>query len=274
MMTLRETNIREQTNESCYFQPSNLRSSAINNTNHSSAFLARDKDCCSPYTNNLSGSREINSKLRDSVATINQSQRVLSSRFLSNSIDQRILKQSTEDCRRLLQQATAIAENRLIHQSIGNNAMEVNQCQQSQQQQLTTPTTHHHPNHHHHHHRGLTSSNSFDSTKSNLPAASFQMSSEATRLFNTLQQSPLPLISDVSVFSLLYFCFLRRERLRRLGPEFRRLLIKGFPLHIFQIPCFISHLSFTILTKCLMIESKRMTYGSNHTIEQLTKGFA
>lgn len=211
MMTLRESNIREQTNESCYFQPSNLRSSAINNTNHSSAFLARDKDCCSPYTQNLSGSREINSKLRDSVATINMSHRVLSSRFLSNSIDQRILKQSTEDCRRLLQQATAIAENRLIHQSIGNNAMEVNQS--LPQQQLTTPTTHHHqttnspsthhhPPHHHHHHRGLTSSNSFDSTKSNLPAASFQMSSEATRLFNTLQQSPLPLISDVSTFFL------------------------------------------------------------------------
>lgn len=210
-MTLRETNIREQTNESCYFQPSNLRSSVINNTNHSSAFLARDRDCCSPYTNNLCGSREINSKLRDSVATINMSHRVLSSRFLSNSIDQRILKQSTEDCRRLLQQATAIAENRLIHQSIGNNAMEVNQCSisqqsQQQQQQLATPTTHHHQtnspsthHHHHNHHRGLTSSNSFDSTKSNLPAASFQMSSEATRLFNTLQQSPLPLISDVSL---------------------------------------------------------------------------
>lgn len=211
MMTLRESNIREQTNESCYFQPSNLRSSAINNTNHSSAFLARDKDCCSPYTQNLSGSRELNSKLRDSVATINMSHRVLSSRFLSNSIDQRILKQSTEDCRRLLQQATAIAENRLIHQSIGNNAMEVNQSSQQQQQQLTTPTTHHpsthhhpsqHQHHHHNHHRGLTSSNSFDSTKSNLPAASFQMSSEATRLFNTLQQSPLPLISDVSRFFL------------------------------------------------------------------------
>lgn len=46
--------------------------------------------------------------------------------------------------------------------------------------------------------RALTSSNSFDS-KSNLPkfSAGFYMSAEATKLFNTLQQSPLPLINDV-----------------------------------------------------------------------------
>lgn len=46
--------------------------------------------------------------------------------------------------------------------------------------------------------RILTSSNSFDS-KSNMAgfAAGFYMSAEATRLFNTLQQSPLPLVSDV-----------------------------------------------------------------------------
>lgn len=46
--------------------------------------------------------------------------------------------------------------------------------------------------------RILTTSNSFDS-KSNMAgfAAGFYMSAEATRLFNTLQQSPLPLVSDV-----------------------------------------------------------------------------
>lgn len=48
--------------------------------------------------------------------------------------------------------------------------------------------------------RVLTSSNSFDS-KSNLPsfAARFHMSAEATKLFNTLQQSPLPPGSEVRI---------------------------------------------------------------------------
>lgn len=47
--------------------------------------------------------------------------------------------------------------------------------------------------------RVLTTSNSFDS-KSNIPNFSgrFYMSAEATKLFNTLQQSPLPINSEVS----------------------------------------------------------------------------
>lgn len=45
--------------------------------------------------------------------------------------------------------------------------------------------------------RVLTTSNSFDS-KSNIPNFSrFYMSAEATKLFNTLQQSPLPINSEV-----------------------------------------------------------------------------
>ena len=60
---------------------------------------------------------------------------------------------------------------------------------------------------HHSHSRCLTSSNSFDS-KSSLPvhhgggggsaaaaAAGFYMSAEASKLFYTLQQSPLPLVA-------------------------------------------------------------------------------
>lgn len=48
--------------------------------------------------------------------------------------------------------------------------------------------------------RVLTTSNSFDS-KSNIPsfASRFYMSAEATKLFNTLQQSPLPINSEVNI---------------------------------------------------------------------------
>lgn len=52
--------------------------------------------------------------------------------------------------------------------------------------------------------RVLTTSSSFDS-KSNIPSFCnrFQMSAEATKLFNTLQQSPLPVNSEViSPFSI------------------------------------------------------------------------
>lgn len=46
--------------------------------------------------------------------------------------------------------------------------------------------------------RALSTSNSFDS-KSNIPNFNgrYQMSAEATKLFNTLQQSPLPVNSEV-----------------------------------------------------------------------------
>lgn len=47
--------------------------------------------------------------------------------------------------------------------------------------------------------RVLTTSSSFDS-KSNIPnfCNRFQMSAEATKLFNTLQQSPLPINAEVN----------------------------------------------------------------------------
>lgn len=47
--------------------------------------------------------------------------------------------------------------------------------------------------------RVLSTSSSFDS-KSNIPnfCNRFQMSAEATKLFNTLQQSPLPINSEVN----------------------------------------------------------------------------
>lgn len=122
-LTLRDTNIREQAplppslRESSYFRGSTLTNSGIN----SSTFLSRERDCSSPFIVNsgqygsLIGARE-NSCLLSRVdsncspmATITH--RTPSSRFLTSGIDQRIIKQSTEDCRRLLQQVKYIYLN-------------------------------------------------------------------------------------------------------------------------------------------------------------------
>lgn len=78
-----------------------------------------------------------------------------------------------------------------------NNPIDVTQNLSNIGQSHPTPPptsiAHHHPPSQ----RILTTSNSFDS-KSNLPnyATNYQMSTEASRLFNTLQQSPLPLTSN------------------------------------------------------------------------------
>ncbi|XP_037915898.1 serine/threonine-protein kinase SIK2-like isoform X2 [Hermetia illucens] len=130
--------------------------------------IGERESCNSPYSVTI----------RDS--SIYMSNRVPSSRLLSSGLDQRILKQSSEDCRRLLQQATAISDpKRHITNSV--NPMEIS----------STPPSNHPP-------RILTSSNSFDS-KSNLPnnysPSNFQMSVEASKLLYTLQQSPLPLVT-------------------------------------------------------------------------------
>ena len=123
MITLRDTSIREQSissikesNNSSYFRGSSFNNSGYN----SSTFSSRERDCSSPFLNsagsnmgqfnNLAslGSRENNSIiLRDSGPI---SHRVLSNRFLSSGIDQRIIKQSTEDCRRLLQQVIIFSQ--------------------------------------------------------------------------------------------------------------------------------------------------------------------
>lgn len=141
MITLRESNIRSEPSQThihtqssqqkdcSNFQSCNFRNSPSFNT---TAFLPRDRDCVSPFSNgnnansvipqlssqfsNLSSNiRESNtminsnnilpnSLLNNQTAYSNLSHRIPSSRLLSSSIDQRILKQSTEDCRRLLQQ--------------------------------------------------------------------------------------------------------------------------------------------------------------------------
>lgn len=129
-MILRDTSIREQSSLSVkdsQTSSSYFRGSLYNNNNNSSfnSYSSRERDCSSPFygssgSNNLPsslaisnssstnsngqlslGSRENNSIImRDNATT-----RVASNRFLSGGLDaQRIVKQSSEDCRRLLQQ--------------------------------------------------------------------------------------------------------------------------------------------------------------------------
>lgn len=136
-MILRDTSIREQSSSSSikdsqpYFRGSSYNNNINNNNNSnsgynsSSTYSSRERDCSSPFLNSSSGSnsmspynnnsnqlslgsRENNSIiLRDSGVIHQHSPRVASNRFLSGGLDaQRIIKQSTEDCRRLLQQVS------------------------------------------------------------------------------------------------------------------------------------------------------------------------
>lgn len=125
-MILRDTSIREQSSSSSikdsqasssYFCGSSFNT---NSGYNSSTYSSRDRDCSSPFLNSTSGqsnlapfnnqlsslgSRENNAIiLRDSGAIHHNVSRVASNRFLSGALDQRIIRQSTEDCRRLLQQ--------------------------------------------------------------------------------------------------------------------------------------------------------------------------
>lgn len=200
MMQLRDTNIRESpptllhdnSSSNQYFRGSlmynncntntttnnNSSSNNSNNSNKSSAYLTRERDCSSQF----SGSISPHQSHRDPYSSREMTHRVASSRLLTCGLDQRILKQSSEDCRRLLQQATAISDpSRHVISSTSVNPMEIGSSPPTNQPRI------------------LTSSNSFDS-KSNLPnnfpPNSFQMSAEASKLFYTLQQSPLPLVSN------------------------------------------------------------------------------
>lgn len=96
------------------------------------------------------------------------------------NIEESILKQSTEDCRLLLQKATAISECKNVkHQ----------QKQQKMTEDLQLPGTKLNDS------KPLSSSISFDSSAVLDQSLSFRykMSAEATKLFQTLQESPLPL---------------------------------------------------------------------------------
>lgn len=138
-MILRDTSIREQSSSSSikdsqassssYFRGSSYNNNinASNSGYNSSTYSSRERDCSSPFLNTSSsggspsyhnnhsnqlsslGSRENNSIiLRDSGSIQQHTPRVASNRFLSGGLcdTQRIIKQSTEDCRRLLQQVS------------------------------------------------------------------------------------------------------------------------------------------------------------------------
>jgi len=133
-MVLRDTSIREQSlssikdsqTSSAYFRGSTFNTTANNSGYTSSTFSSsRERDCSSPFLNSGSsgssnlpptsyqsnqlsslGSRENNSIILRDTAAIQHTPRVASNRFLSSGLDQRIIKQSTEDCRRLLQQVS------------------------------------------------------------------------------------------------------------------------------------------------------------------------
>lgn len=94
------------------------------------------------------------------------------------ALGESIMKQSSEDCRMLLQQATAIAESK--HQIIDNDEMHMteNNHRLSRKDSKT-----------------MSSSTSFDSSShlNHNMSFKYKMSAEASKLFQTLQESPLPL---------------------------------------------------------------------------------
>ena len=122
---LRESNIREpnQLRESAIFTPGGLRTAtgytpASGLT--SNLFLNREREFInnpgghSPLypvstSSTLTGSKEsstalIQKEIQSGISSLGISHRAPSNRLLSTGLDQRILKQSSEDCRRLLQQ--------------------------------------------------------------------------------------------------------------------------------------------------------------------------
>ncbi|XP_073834666.1 salt-inducible kinase 2 [Musca autumnalis] len=95
------------------------------------------------------------------------------------NIEESILKQSSEDCRLLLQKATAISESK--------NNKHKNKTTDAKQKSDTKLSDS----------KSISSSTSFDSSPHLDQSLSFRfkMSAEATKLFETLQESPLPLES-------------------------------------------------------------------------------
>ncbi|XP_063696369.1 serine/threonine-protein kinase SIK2 isoform X1 [Culicoides brevitarsis] len=218
MIPLRDTSIRE-ISPNLPTKELGFRNSSIYNNYQPplvpTGSVKRDRDCNSPFMQNgpvsiatpaeYGGSRENNSVVLRETSNIQPTAaRLASNRYLSTGLDQRILKQSTEDCRRLLQQATAVADpmrnqntNPLVFDPYQQHPAVLQQQQQAQQQSSSSGNGGKSSSSHLSHSRILTPSNSFDA-KSNSPAptpgfAMYQMSAEAARLFQTLQQSPLPI---------------------------------------------------------------------------------
>uniref|UniRef100_A0A0A1XES8 non-specific serine/threonine protein kinase n=1 Tax=Zeugodacus cucurbitae TaxID=28588 RepID=A0A0A1XES8_ZEUCU len=99
---------------------------------------------------------------------------------LHQNLRECIIKQSSEDCRLLLQQATAIAESK----TYANSETEIESDAQIELKN-SSPAV-----------KKMSSSTSFDSSSSGQKAKAnfhFKMSAEAAKLFQTLQESPLPI---------------------------------------------------------------------------------
>ncbi|XP_053680451.1 serine/threonine-protein kinase par-1 [Anopheles nili] len=161
VIMLRDTSIREQQpvlKDSSYFRGvSYTSSSGFADASLYQLGSLRERDCSSTYltgpgaigllpsslSSNVAGtlaasaaSRENNSiVLRESGIL---SSRISSTRLLSSSIDKRILQQSTEDCRRLLQQARPVSmgeSNRYTkppsHSPVNNDLQQAAQSQAS-----------------------------------------------------------------------------------------------------------------------------------------------
>jgi hypothetical protein len=106
-ITLRDSSIREQPilKDSTYFRGSSYTSNNSSGFN-SSIYSSRERDCGSPFRNS-SGLIPSSVLQYSGVApTRENNSKVAPNRLLTSGIDQRILKQSTEDCRRLLQQVS------------------------------------------------------------------------------------------------------------------------------------------------------------------------
>ncbi|XP_054729935.1 serine/threonine-protein kinase SIK2 isoform X1 [Anastrepha obliqua] len=102
------------------------------------------------------------------------------SHSLHQNLRECIIKQSTEDCRLLLQQATAISESK----TYANSETEIEAEVQSELKNGPSGA------------KKISSSTSFDSSSNGQKAKAnfhFKMSAEAAKLFQTLQESPLPI---------------------------------------------------------------------------------
>ncbi|XP_034672040.1 serine/threonine-protein kinase par-1 [Drosophila subobscura] len=125
----------------------------------------------------------------------------LVSKQLQQTISEYIIKQSTEDCRQLLQQSTAIAEGKeeLVRQETTVGGCKASGSTSSSATALATGSAHaedQNQNQNQHHSQKtikvMSSSSSFDSTANLNQSFRYKMSAEANKLFQTLQESPLP----------------------------------------------------------------------------------
>ncbi|CRK93333.1 CLUMA_CG006874, isoform A [Clunio marinus] len=199
-MTLRDTiSTRDQSPSTSLMKNSQTSSyfhsfSNNNNNNNRSGHLAFSNNVVTNSTMNCNNSLSLESRerennslvLRESGVQLHPSRMSSCNRFVSGGLDQRIIKQSTEDCRRLLQQAIAV---------VNTAAPSVVPPPLDQVLPALEPRTGNFPLlSNDNPSKSLTSSNSFDfKANSSQKLPPFNMSLEAARLFQTLQQSPLPL---------------------------------------------------------------------------------